>query len=230
MGNAQLYMGNCVHSWHCQYVNRRCVTVKQDLTEMSTSAVLLSNRTWQRCQQAMCYCQTGPDRGVNRRCVTVKQNLTEVSTSAVLLSNRTQQRCQRNNAEEPFCPLLPGIFKRMSFKVPGFAHLFFDVRSIKMKTSKQHRWNDTVKRKNGSAWRLTCSSSTLSTINPTVKMCSFAVFPVSYADVTENKYIYAFYPVLVPICTVATAVSAMCQYGGTLFYATRILIYYYIHL
>jgi len=76
-------------------VNKRCVTVKQDLTEVSTGNVLLSNRTWQRCQQAMCYCQTGPDRGVNRRCVTVKQNLTEVSTSAVLLSNRTQQRCQQ---------------------------------------------------------------------------------------------------------------------------------------
>jgi hypothetical protein len=58
------------------------------------------------------------------------------------------------------------------------------------------------------------SSSTLSTINPTEEMCSFALFPVSYSDVTENKYIYIS-SVLIPICTVATAVSAMCQHGGT---------------
>ena len=145
---------------HNRGVNRRCVTVKQDPPEASTDAVLLLNRTHQRCQQALCYCPTGHNRGVNRRCVTVKQDTKEVSTDAVLLSNRTQQRCQstdamllsnrtqqrcqRNNAEERFCPLLPGILKRIFLKVPGFARLSFYGRRIKMKMSKHHRWNDTV--------------------------------------------------------------------------------------
>ena len=45
VGNAQLYRSNYVHVWHCQYVNRRSVTVKQDLTEVLTGALLLSDRT-----------------------------------------------------------------------------------------------------------------------------------------------------------------------------------------
>jgi hypothetical protein len=114
IGNAQLYMSNYVHLWHCQYVSRRCVTVKQDPTEVSTGIVLLSNRTQQRCQQALCYCQTGPNRGVN---VSMPKNVSI------------------------YCS------PESSLKVPGFARLSLDGRSIKMKMSKEHRWNDTVRGK-----------------------------------------------------------------------------------